>query len=125
MLADATDRERLVMSLGPHDVLVVSYGLLVRDAELLSTQVFATLIFDEAQQLKNATTQRAKAAAALRAEARFALSGTPIENHLGELWSLFALVFPSLLGSWTSFRERFATAIEKQTDPRAAPATSA
>lgn len=122
VLADATDRERLVMSLGPHDVLVVSYGLLVRDAELLSTQVFATLVFDEAQQLKNATTQRAKAAAALRAEARFALSGTPLENHLGELWSLYALVFPSLLGSWTSFRERFATAIEKQTDPRAAPA---
>lgn len=122
VLADATDRERLVMSLGPHDVLVVSYGLLVRDAELLSTQVFATLVFDEAQQLKNATTRRAKAAAALRAEARFALSGTPLENHLGELWSLFSLVFPSLLGSWTSFRERFATAIEKQTDPRAAPA---
>jgi hypothetical protein len=75
-------------------------------SKLLSTQVLATLIFDEAQQLKNATTQRAKAAAALQAEAWFPLSGTPLENHLGELWSLHALVFPSRLGSWREHRGR-------------------
>ena len=117
--ADLKDRAQ---PLGPRDVLVVSYGLLVRDAKQLATRTFATVVFDEAQNLKNAHTQRFLAAKALKAEFRVALSGTPIENHLGELWSLFALVFPPLLSSWESFRVRFALPIEKQIDPAAGPA---
>jgi SNF2 family DNA or RNA helicase len=74
---------------------------------------------DEAQALKNPTTQRSKAARALDAEFRIALTGTPLENHLGELWSLFSIVFPGLLGSWDQFRERFAAPIEKVRDPAA------
>jgi superfamily II DNA or RNA helicase len=120
--ADARDRGRALAELGPGDVLVVSYGLLARDAERLSSTRFATLIFDEAQHLKNAATRRFKAAKALEAEFRVALSGTPIENHLGELWALFALTFPALLGSWDAFRRRYAAPIEKRNDPRAAPA---
>ena len=117
--ADLKDRSQ---KLGEGDVLVVSYGLLVRDAKNLAAREFATVVFDEAQNLKNAHTQRFLAAKALKADFRVALSGTPIENHLGELWSLFALVFPPLLSSWEAFRVRFALPIEKQIDPTAGPA---
>ncbi len=99
------DRAAALRALGKKDVLVVSYGLLARDAEVLAQKPFATLVVDEAQALKNPRTQRAKAARMLKAEFRIALSGTPLENHLGELWSLFALVFPGLLGSWEQFRD--------------------
>ncbi|HEY0881899.1 MAG TPA: DEAD/DEAH box helicase, partial [Archangium sp.] len=109
-------------ALGPGDVVIVSYGLLVRDAKVLSKRAFATIVFDEAQNLKNAQTQRFHAANALRGEFKVALSGTPVENHLGELWSLFALVFPPLLGPWEGFREKFAMPIERNVDPAAAPA---
>ena len=122
LYADIEDRAELLAHLGPGDVLVVSYGLLTRDAERLAAPRFATLVFDEAQSLKNAATQRAAAARALRADFRFALSGTPIENHTGEIWSLFASVFPALLGAWPSFRDRYATPIEKETSPAAGPA---
>ena len=76
-------------------------------------------MLDEAQAVKNAQTHRARAARSLRAEFRVALSGTPLENHLGELWSLFATVFPGLLGSWDQFRDRFASPIERGQDPEA------
>ncbi|QSQ22451.1 DEAD/DEAH box helicase [Pyxidicoccus parkwayensis] len=122
LYADAEDRGGTLERLGPKDVLVLSYGLLTRDIERLSALRFATAVFDEAQTLKNATTHRFRAARALQADFRFALSGTPLENHLGELWALFAVVFPELLGSWEAFRERFAAPIEKGIDPTAAPA---
>ncbi|AUX23255.1 helicase SNF2 [Sorangium cellulosum] len=122
LYAEAADRDDALEWLGPGDVLVLSYGLLVRDAARLSARRFATVVFDEAQALKNATTQRVRAARALQADFRCALSGTPIENHLGELWSLFAVVFPGLLGGWESFRSRYAAPIERQADPAAAPA---
>jgi superfamily II DNA or RNA helicase len=122
LFAEEEDRGATLERLGPRDVLVISYGLLVRDIERLSALRFSTLVFDEAQTLKNATTQRSRAARALQGDFRFALSGTPLENHLGELWSLFAIVFPELLGSWEAFRERFAAPIEKGVDPTAAPA---
>jgi SNF2 family DNA or RNA helicase len=120
--SESKNREHSLVHLGPRDVVVISYGLLVRDAALLAKHHFSTVVFDEAQNLKNAHTQRFAAAKAVQADFRFALSGTPLENHLGELWSLFSLVFPPLLGTWDSFRTRFALPIEKQLDPHAAPA---
>ncbi len=122
LYADAPDRDRALAELGPGDALVVSYGMLARDAARFAGARFATLIFDEAQHLKNATTRRFRAAKALSADARFALSGTPLENHLGELWALFAVTFPALLGPWEAFRRRYAAPIERQSDPAAAPA---
>jgi len=122
LFADALDRGGTLERLGRKDVLVLSYGLLTRDLERLAQVRFATIVFDEAQTLKNASTRRAKAARALQGDFKLALSGTPLENHLGELWSLFGVVFPSLLGSWEAFRTRFASPIEKQHDPTAAPA---
>jgi superfamily II DNA or RNA helicase len=120
--SEQSDRAGCIAKLGKRDVLIVSYGLLVRDAVQLSSRSFATLVVDEAQALKNPSTHRAKAARALDAQFRIALTGTPLENHLGELWSLFSVVFPNLLGSWDQFRDRFAVPIErnKSVDARAA-----
>ncbi|HSD88270.1 MAG TPA: DEAD/DEAH box helicase, partial [Kofleriaceae bacterium] len=119
LYTEQAERKSSLRTLKPGDVVIASYGLLVRDAAELAATRFATLVVDEAQALKNPATQRAKAARALDAELRIALTGTPLENHLGELWSLFAIVFPGLLGSWEQFRERFATPIEKTKDPEA------
>ncbi|AGC45226.1 SNF2/helicase domain-containing protein [Myxococcus stipitatus DSM 14675] len=122
LFSEAADRGGLLERLGPRDVLVLSYGLLTRDIGRLSELRFATIVFDEAQALKNAGTHRFRAARALQGDFKFALSGTPLENHLGELWSVFALVFPGLLGSHDAFRTRFAIPIERRVDPTAAPA---
>jgi superfamily II DNA or RNA helicase len=122
LLLDEGDRAAALSRLGPRDVLVISYGLLVHDHERLARVRFATCIFDEAQQLKNPGTLRHRAARALQAEARVALSGTPLENALGELWSVFAAVFPVLLGSAESFRVRYAAPIERAGDERATQA---
>src|SRR5262249_29203697 len=104
--------------------VIVSYGLLVRDIEALAGTPFATLVIDEAQALKNPSTHRARAARRLDAGFRIALSGTPFENHLGELWSLFAVIFPGLLGSWDQFPERFAGPIDRAKDAEARAALS-
>ncbi len=117
--AEATDRAACVAALGKKDVLIATYSLVARDLEQLRGPTFATLVLDEAQAVKNVHTRRARAARALRADFRVALSGTPLENHLGELWSLFAVVFPGLLGSWDQFRDRFASPIERSQDREA------
>jgi hypothetical protein len=118
LLYRGTGRAKQLSSLGPDHLLITSYDLLARDAEALAHLRFATVVFDEAQAVKNAVTQRARAAASLDAALRIALTGTPIENHLGELWSLFQLVTPGLLGSWEAFAARFAGPIERDGDGR-------
>ncbi|MDQ3037196.1 MAG: DEAD/DEAH box helicase, partial [Myxococcota bacterium] len=97
-------------------VIVTSYDVLLRDREAFGELAFATLIADEAQAIKNARTQRARATATIDAAFRVALSGTPVENRLADLWSLFHLVAPGLLGSWARFRSRFAIPIERHED---------
>ena len=124
LYTEQTDRAACLANLGKRDVLIASYGLLVRDADALAGVKLATLVVDEAQALKNAQTQRARAARKLDAQFRLALSGTPLENHLGELWSVFAIVFPGLLGSWDQFRDRFAIPIEKVRSADAAASLS-
>jgi superfamily II DNA or RNA helicase len=119
LYSEVPDRDQCLAKLGKKDVLIVSYGLLVRDADKLAGLTFSSLIIDEAQALKNPTTQRARAARRLNAGFRVALSGTPLENHVGELWSLFSVVFPGLLGSWEQFRDRYAYSIERTRDPEA------
>jgi superfamily II DNA or RNA helicase len=100
-------------SWGPGDVVVGSYGLVTRDEGALAETRFATLVLDEAQNLKNANSQRAQAVRSLVADVRVALSGTPLENHTGELWSLFSIVTPGLLPTWAEFRARFQGPIER------------
>ena len=99
------------------DILVTSYALVVRDAEALAGVRFGTVVLDEAQAIKNALTRRARSVAGLDADLRMALTGTPVENHLGDLWSLMRVLTPGLLGSWDHFRDRFATPIERGRDP--------
>lgn len=88
------------------EVLVISYGRL-RAETALSRQEWNIVVFDEAQALKNPTTQQARAGRELRARFRLALTGTPVENRLEDLWSLFAIILPGLLGSLPAFRRRF------------------
>lgn len=94
-------------------LVLTSYPLLARDQEFLSQQAFHLLVFDEAQQLKTPTTQQYKAALTLQARHRLALTGTPLENHLGELWALFQQLVPGLLGNQTEFKRHFRQPIEQ------------
>ena len=114
-LHHGTSRKQDLAHLSGGDLVVTTWDILVRD-EALRGLTWATVVFDEAQAMKNADTQRAKSAAALQADARIALTGTPIENRLSELWSLFGVVVPGLLGSAAAFRGRFATPIERDGD---------
>jgi len=106
-------------SLAPGEVLVLSYELMRLDIDALAEIDFATVVFDEAQRLKNAHTQTAVAARRLRSAWSLALSGTPIENHLGELWSIVSMVAPGVLGTRSEFRENYLEPIERRGDPLA------
>ncbi len=112
-------RRRQVRALGPGQVLVCSYALLQIDADLLAGPKWHSVVLDEAQAIKNPGTRRAKAALALQSDFRLALTGTPIENRLGELWSIMGFCNPGLLGSAEQFTRRFANLIERSDDPQA------
>lgn len=115
-ILNAGDRTKTVDELGPYDLLITTYTLLQQESELLSKVEWQTVILDEAQAIKNAATKRSKAAMLLNAQFKMITTGTPIENHLGELWSLFNFVNPGLLGTLQSFNERFAVPIERYQD---------
>jgi SNF2 family DNA or RNA helicase len=108
---------RDLAAVGRHHVVLTTYGTLRRDVLLLKDVTFDCAVLDEAQSIKNANTAAAKAARLVRATNRLALSGTPIENHLGELWSLFEFLNPGLLGSSSAFA-RHGTAAARR-DPQA------
>ena len=101
----------LIGQLGPGDLLLVSYGLLTYVSDELAAIPYGTVVLDEAQAIKNPTTKRARAVRELQADFRIATTGTPIENHLGELWSLFRFLNPGLLGSRKSFNEKYGAPI--------------
>ena len=101
---DYTGPDRAEKSLHDHDLVITTYGTLRRDAVILAEQEFDYVILDEAQAIKNAQTVSAKAVRLLKGRHRLALSGTPVENHIGELWSLFEFLNPGLLGSSNAFR---------------------
>jgi len=106
-LFDLYVQTQLALTLRKGDVAVVSWSAFARMGESLSSVTWATAVLDEAHAIKNSTTQRARAAHALKADFIMALTGTPVENHVGELWSLMRAVMPSLLGSQESFERRF------------------
>ncbi|HJV70619.1 DEAD/DEAH box helicase [Ideonella sp.] len=113
------ERQAAIQAAGPGQVLLVSYPMLQIDAEAFASRDWATLVLDEAQAIKNAAAKRSQAVFALQAHFRFALSGTPIENRLGELWSIMRACNPGLLGTSARFAERFAGPIERQRDKAA------
>jgi non-specific serine/threonine protein kinase len=102
------------------DIVVTTYALLARDAAALRRVPWRRVVLDEAQAIKNAATKAAVAARSIRAPRRIAVTGTPVENRLADLWSLMEFANPALLGSATSFKERFATPVERHGDDEAA-----
>ncbi|MFZ1413268.1 MAG: DEAD/DEAH box helicase [Defluviicoccus sp.] len=114
--AGSDDRAALISGLRAMDVLITSYGLLHQEADRLAEVSWQMAVLDEAQAIKNADTRRAQASQRLQAAFRVALTGTPIENYLDELWSLFNVINPGLLGSRDSFQRRFVTPIERDRD---------
>ncbi|MDQ0200170.1 DEAD/DEAH box helicase [Neobacillus ginsengisoli] len=110
-------RINFLKNLGEVDIVITSYPLLRKDSKQYSEQMFHTLIFDEAQAFKNPATQTAKAAKMLRANYRFALTGTPVENSIDELWSIFNVVFPNLLPGRKAFHDLTRETVAKRVRP--------
>lgn len=110
------NRQKIIQDAAEFDVVVCSYGLLQTEAELLIDKQWSTIVADEAQAIKNCLTKRSQAAMALQGDFKLITTGTPIENHLGELWNLFHFINPGLLGSLKKFNERYAQAIENNKD---------
>jgi len=102
-----------------HALVLTSYSLLHRDLGILQKVAWAGVVLDEAQNIKNPETKQAKAARSLPAAYRIALTGTPVENHVGELWSIMEFLNPGFLGNQADFRRRFFVPIQAQRDAEA------
>lgn len=113
------DRPTSVEEFAPGAVAVTSYGLMRRDADLLTAVDWDVVVLDEAQQVKNHTTRAARRARDLPAQVRLALTGTPVENRLSELWSIMDFANPALLGRFGTFKERYAVPVERWGDAEA------
>jgi len=118
--ADRLAGEELTSALNGADLVITTYALASRDADALSQVQWARVVCDEAQNIKNAATRQARAVRALPARARIALTGTPVENRLTDLWSIMEFTSPGLLGPAETFRKRFAVPIERNGDEEAA-----
>ena len=116
ILLEGADRQEIIDSVGPYDMLVVSYGLLPFEGDALAGKRFGTIILDEAQAIKNRGTKRSQIAMRLQGDFRVATTGTPIENHLGELWNLFTFLNPGLLGTFQRFNEKYTIPITRNND---------
>ena len=112
------ERKALFPEIMRNDVILTTYPLLWRDAEELMQHSYHLLILDEAQTVKNAQSQSAEAVRKIDARHRLCLTGTPLENHLGELWSQFDFLLPGFLGTSKQFTRHWRTPIEKQGDLR-------
>ena len=105
---------------GPHAIVLTTYGIARRDVKTLAAGSWSTVVLDEAQNAKNAASATARAVRALPASHRFALTGTPVENRLAELWSILDFANPGMLGGLEAFRETFAVPVERYGNPEAA-----
>jgi len=115
----SSDRQQMLSDLQPYDLVICSYGLLQQETERLEKIQWHTVVLDEAQAIKNAATKRSQAAMSLQSDFKMMTTGTPIENHLGELWNLFRFINPGLLGSLDKFNHNFAYPIERNHDKTA------
>ena len=116
----AAERKKYFEELDNYDVVITSYATVLRDIELYESRKFTVQILDEAQNIKNHNTQSAKAVKVINSELRFALTGTPIENTLAELWSIFDFIMPGYLHGYTYFKKNYETPIVKNGDEEAA-----
>ncbi|HJY55946.1 MAG TPA: DEAD/DEAH box helicase, partial [Streptosporangiaceae bacterium] len=120
--ADRLDAESFSAAAAEADLVITSYGVATRDRAALSTLTWARVVCDEAQNIKNHATKQARAIRALPAATRIALTGTPVENRLSELWSIMEFTNPGLLGPAERFREDYAIPIERHGSDDAARA---
>jgi superfamily II DNA or RNA helicase len=118
-------RKKTLTRIDGAQVIITAYPLLLIDSEVLLARDFSLVILDEAQMIKNPDAKVSQLARALRAECRLCLSGTPVENHLGELWSLFDFLQPGLLGDERHFQRHYRTPIERNGDRGRAEGLSA
>ncbi|NRA84962.1 MAG: DEAD/DEAH box helicase, partial [Gammaproteobacteria bacterium] len=109
-------RQNMLDQAQPFDLIICSYGLLQREGERLAKVHWHTIVADEAQALKNPMAKRTQAAFALKGDFKMITTGTPIENNLNELWSLFRFINPGLLGAQKQFHKRFANPMESTTN---------
>ncbi len=113
LLHESEQREEVIQQAGPFDIIITTYGLLSRVATALKEKSWNVLLLDEAHNIKNRDTKSSKTAMSLQSEFRLALTGTPVQNHLGEIWNLFNFTNPGLLGSFEKFTQKFIIPIEK------------
>ena len=116
LVLQGAERKQRFDDVAGHDVVLTTYPLLPRDQDILMAQEYHLLILDEAQVIKNPKAKASQIVRQLRARHRLCLTGTPMENHLGELWSLLHFLMPGLLGDEQRFRRLFRTPIEKYGD---------
>ncbi|WP_394788849.1 SNF2-related protein [Rhodoferax sp.] len=116
LVLHGADRHEAADTTHEHDLVIAPYSLLQRDREGWLQSPWHLVVLDEAQNVKNASSQAAQVVGELQTNHRLALSGTPMENHLGEIWSLFHFLMPGFLGSQGKFKELFRTPIEKHGD---------
>lgn len=116
LVLQGKDRKGDFERIREHDVVLTTYPLIPRDFEVLSGHTYHAIILDEAQNIKNSKSATSKAISLLKSEHRLCLTGTPLENHLGELWSLFHFLMPGFLGDERHFGQLYRQPIEKQGD---------
>ncbi len=119
IIGSAEQRAALIERIPQYDVVITSYDILKRDIALYAPFTFRYHVLDEAQCIKNPRTQSARAVRAIRSQQRFALTGTPIENRISELWSIFDFLMPGFLYSYTRYKARFETPIMREDDEAA------
>lgn len=118
LINSVKDRATLVNNVGPNDVVLCSYGVLVNSAEDIQLREWNVICLDEAHQIKNRWTKVSHAAMELRSKARIILTGTPVQNSLSDLWNLFQFINPGMLGRFEQFKARFYSADPKEADEK-------
>lgn len=116
VILQGSERHQHFDSIGEYDLVLTTYPLLSRDTEVLQQHDYHYLILDEAQTIKNPRAKAARLVRTLKANHRLCLTGTPMENHLGELWALFDFLIPGFLGNFQFFNRHYRTSIEKHGD---------
>ena len=101
-----------------NEVVITTYALIVRDKDLFQKEEWAGIILDEAQNIKNSASKQTQHIKALKAEYKVALTGTPVENRLSDLWSIMDFLNSGYLYNWSTFRREFAVPIEREGDPK-------
>ena len=119
LLGGAGERAELIAAADAPNILITSYDQLRRDVQCYEGQEFTHVLLDEAQNIKNAASQAARAVKTIRAKHRFAMTGTPIENRLSELWSIFDFLMPGYLLTYKKFKDRFEAPVVRDADERA------